>query len=87
MGWSGSPASHLDPVQYVSALAENEELKSDLETALQQLNQAYQNRDKLMAENRKLKNEVCRVTLFYFLCGMCNIIGAYAGNPQSGSTG
>ena len=53
----GSP-SHLDPVQYVAVMSENEELKNDLETSLHQLNQAYHDRDKLLEENRKVRHEV-----------------------------
>ena len=51
-------ASHIDPVQYVAVMTENDELKSDLETSLQQLNLTYHERDQLIAENKKLKTEV-----------------------------
>jgi hypothetical protein len=55
--------SHLDPVQYVSVMAENEELKSDLETSLQQLNDAFHERDQLKAENKTVRSEVCYIHL------------------------
>ncbi len=55
---SFSSPSHLDPVQYVSVMAENEELKSDLETSLQQLNDAFHERDQLKADNKVVRKEV-----------------------------
>lgn len=65
-GW-GSPtsSSHLDPVQYVAAMAENEELRSDLETALQQLKQTTSERDRLSRESHRMKEQLakCRSTL------------------------
>ncbi len=61
---------HLDPVQYVAAMSENEELKSDLETSLQQLNLTYHERDQLQADNQSVKAEVCHSSLLLrMVCG------------------
>lgn len=60
-GWnSPSVSSHLDPVQYIAALAENEELRSDLETALQQLSEAHREKEKATDENRHLREQLSR---------------------------
>lgn len=59
----GDAASHLDPVTYVSALAENEELRAEVEEKARLLAEQREAQEFLVQQLQKMQNDLQRATL------------------------